>query len=200
MNMLVILGLNQEQKAGLAVEEVREMIVSKAKDNLNFKQQELGKELSVRLFRFAPLRIIDSKWKDHLYDMDRLKEGVGLRAYGQKDPLVEYKKEGYRTFMEMLDSINEETLRIVYRAQVKVVPPERESLPSRMAMVHQEATNMGLASSPRAGDLPESARPQSMLPRAGKKEPVKHDMPKVGRNDPCPCGSGKKYKHCHGRV
>jgi len=202
-NLLVTLNFSEEQRSKISRDELREKIVSAALANLNFKKQEFGADLAERLFRFAPLRIIDTQWKDHLYDMDRMKEGVGLRAYGQKDPLVEYKKEGYRMFMELLDSTNEETLKIVYRAQIKVAPPEIPRSRAQMNLIHHESTNMGLAGIQPARtspDLPPGLQPKSMLPPAGKPQPVKYEGPKVGRNDPCPCGSGKKYKQCHGKV
>ena len=199
--MFITLYITDDERLSITVDELRAKIISSAHDNLEFKKQEIGGDLADKLFRFAPLRIIDTKWKDHLYDMDKMKEGVGLRAYGQKDPLVEYKKEGFRMFMEMLDSINEETLKIIYRAQIRISTPSLEAMSAaKMNLVHQEATNMGLAGAGGEQDLPESMKPKSMLPRAGKRQPVKHELPKVGRNEPCPCGSGKKYKQCHGRV
>ena len=200
MNMLVTLDYSEEELCGVTQDDLREKIIESAKGNLEFKKQELGGELSDRLFRFAPLRIIDMKWKDHLYDMDRMKEGVGLRAYGQKDPLVEYKKEGFQMFMDMLDSISEETLKVVFRAQFKISPPEGISAPNRMRLVHQESANLGFAGAAASPEGQAGAPPSGGSPRSGKLRPVKKTMPKVGRNEPCPCGSGKKYKHCHGRV
>lgn len=206
-NMLVSFNIPEDMLNRMTQDDLRERIVNAANANLDFKKQEIGAEMSDKLFRFAPLRIIDTKWKDHLYDMDRIKEGIGLRAYGQKDPLVEYKKEGFNMFMEMLDSINEEVLKIVFRAQIKSAAPERPVSLPRVSLVHQESTNMGLAGIQRqmpqqqsGVDLPASLRPTQNIPRAGKQEPVRNVIPKVGRNEPCPCGSGKKYKQCHGRI
>jgi preprotein translocase subunit SecA len=202
----LLVGLGSEQEVlALSRDDLRHKIVESAKLNLEFKKREFGPQIADQLFRFAPLRIIDEKWKDHLYDMDRIKEGIGLRAYGQKDPLVEYKREGFAMFTEMLDSVNEEVLKLVFRAQLKMPPPERVSAPTRMSLVHSEATNLGFAgagSAPgaqtRPADFP-GRRPQGMIPPAGKPQPIKA-LPHVGRNEPCPCGSGKKYKQCHGRV
>ncbi len=197
--MLVHLGLSDEEIPALTEEDLRTRIIEAARKNIEFKKGEFGEEIAEKLFRYAPLRIIDDKWKDHLYEMDRIKEGVGLRAYGHKDPLIEYKREGFQIFTELLDSINEETLKVVYRAQLAPAHQEREPAPSRMSLVHQEATNLGFGGG-EGGGAP-SGVPQSGAgpPLPGKRKPVKA-MPKVGRNDPCPCGSGKKYKHCHGRV
>ena len=204
--MFVRLGYTEEDIPRLTVDELRDKIIELAKQNLEFKKSELGEEISEQLFRWAPLRIIDEKWKDHLYDMDRIKEGVGLRAYGQKDPLIEYKKEGFRMFTELLDGINEDTLKVVFRAQLKAPPPERREALSRLSLMHQEAVGMGFAGSGApagegqpAGPPGPGGRPRGMIPPGGKRQPVKA-MPKVGRNEPCPCGSGKKYKRCHGKV
>ena len=195
--MLVRLGLSEEQIPALTQDDLRDKIVETALQNLEFKKREFGEEIAEKLFRYAPLRIIDEKWKDHLYDMDRIKEGVGLRAYGHKDPLIEYKREGFQMFSELLDSMNEETLKVVFRAQLAPPPPERRTAPSRMSMVHQEATNLGFGGG--EGGAQHLPGPAGGPPLPGKRQPVKV-MPKVGRNEPCPCGSGKKYKQCHGRV
>ena len=200
MTMFVTLDYSDEEPREVTQDDLREKIIESAKRNLEFKKRELGEELSDKLFRFAPLRIIDMKWKDHLYDMDRMKEGVGLRAYGHKDPLVEYKKEGFQMFMDMLDSISEETLKVVFRAQIRITPPEGVSAPDRMRLVHQEAVNLGFAGAEASAEGQQVASSSGGgPPRAGKRQPVRKTMPKVGRNEPCPCGSGKKYKYCHGR-
>ncbi|MFC2150349.1 preprotein translocase subunit SecA [Calditrichota bacterium] len=143
--------------------------------------------------RWVVLRSVDERWKDHLYEMDRLKEGVGLRAYGQKDPLIEYKKEGFDLFAAMLDATNEESLRIIFNAVIEE-PKERVAQPSaRLSYIHADATR------PTAADaaMAQSGSKSSGQPAAGKQQPIQVDK-KTSRNDPCPCGSGKKYKHCHG--
>jgi len=160
-----------------------------------------------QLERFATLKTIDERWKEHLYEMDQLKEGIGLRAYGQKDPLLEYKHEGFRTFTEMLDRINEEVLEIVFKAQIQVdkgpgsLQPVETGAPGEMATVHEEAMGMGFAGQPQTEDQAPQAQAQQPQgpPRVGKKQPIRVEK-KAGRNDPCPCGSGKKFKHCHGRM
>lgn len=165
----------------------------------------LGEELFRELQRQAILRVIDMKWKDHLYAMDGLKEGVGLRAYGQKDPLIEYKKEGFKLFQGMLDEVNADALRIIfsYRLQAEQQGGEIPSQPrvSRTpAMTYSHASAAGLAysqASTQGGGQP-SAQAGGAT-QVGKKEPVRVGA-RVGRNDPCPCGSGKKYKKCHGAT
>jgi preprotein translocase subunit SecA len=143
------------------------------------------------------LQVIDEKWKDHLREMDDLKEGIHLRAYGQKDPLVEYKTEGFRMFMELVDQVDTEIVTSVF----KLFPAPSQELPIRgpqrppvnMYATHDASAGMGFQPNREAvpGAAPDPAH-------AGKPQPVRVGD-KVGRNDPCPCGSGKKYKQCHGK-
>jgi len=178
-------------------QDLMDRLTESALDAYNRKRKVLGDDLMGQLERFATLKTIDEKWKEHLYEMDQLKEGIGLRAYGQKDPLLEYKHEGFRTFTEMLGRINEQVLEIVFKAQIQVeqgpetFQPDQRRAPSEMAMVHENAVGMGFAGQPQQ---PQEQGP----PRVGKRQPIKVEK-KVGRNEPCPCGSGKKYKHCHGQ-
>ncbi|MBK6910510.1 MAG: preprotein translocase subunit SecA [bacterium] len=165
----------------------------------------LGEDLFRDLQRQAILRVMDVKWKDHLYAMDGLKEGVGLRAYGQKDPLIEYKKEGFSLFQKMLDEVNADALRIMfsYRLQVNPAPAQAAPQPTvtrTPAMTYSHASASGLAYSAAVRPNAEGGAPPPAGPdAAGKKEPVRVGE-RVGRNDPCPCGSGKKYKKCHGTA
>ena len=128
-------------------------------------------------------------------DLDQLKEGINLRAYGQKDPLLEYKSEGFRAFTEMLSLINENVVEFVYRAQIQQEPRVTpRKVPREMREVHESSIGMGFSSAESQEQPIEGGR----LPKQGKRVPVVSG-PKVGRNDPCPCGSGKKYKKCCGR-
>ncbi len=196
--MLMPLPLSDEERAGIRQEEFRERLIKTAHEMYQQKRRLLGDELMGQLERFATLKTIDEKWKEHLYEMDQLKEGIGLRAYGQKDPLIEYKQEGFRTFAEMLGRINEEVLEVVFKAQIQIErgpkewQPERKREPAELATVHETATGMGFA-----GKSEESKGAEK--PTVGKRQPVRVEK-KVGRNEPCPCGSGKKYKHCHGKT
>ena len=151
------------------------------------KEKDFGEEMMRQLERYAMLRVIDEKWKEHLYDLDQLKTGIGLRAYGQRDPLIEYKKEAFGLFTEMLQRTDEEALELIYKLQIaeKERPSRRE--PEReMKAVHQSTIGMGYASTQPAEEV-----------APGKPKPVKVGQ-KIGRNAPCPCGSGKKYKKCCG--
>jgi preprotein translocase subunit SecA len=143
------------------------------------------------------LQVVDSKWKDHLYAMDSLKEGIGLRAYGQRDPLVEYQHEAYAMFMDMIDRIKEETLEYLFK--VSAVKEEKEVSVfdfSRQQLLHEEKSqfqDIHLKEEAEAAGSYEGQLPQEKIAT------YKREAPKVGRNDPCPCGSGKKYKKCCGQ-
>jgi preprotein translocase subunit SecA len=162
------------------------------------KEKALGKNLMRRLEHFALLKVIDDRWREHLYEMDQLKEGIGLRAYGQKDPLIEYKSEGYRLFVDMLNQIDEQVLSHIFRASVESEPrPVVRKRAPEMQTIHAAATGMGFVGS--AAQPPaESGQPQPPGAPPVKRVPVKVEE-RTGRNDLCPCGSGKKYKKCCGR-
>ena len=136
------------------------------------RRAEIGDDVMNQLERTVPLSIIDNKWREHLAEMDYLRAGIGLRAMGQRDPLVEYQREGYDLFTDLVDSVKRDSLRYMYHVEVV-----RKKEPER----------------PR--DITTNAPGQSSKGRT-----VKHKDGKVGRNAPCPCGSGKKYKVCHGRA
>lgn len=192
-NLLIDIQITPEAFQELGEDGLTDKIYQAAVQFYNQKEKMLGSELMANLERYASLSVIDEKWKEHLRDMDDLKEGIGLRAYGQKDPLIEYKKEAYELFMNMLTEIRNETLKIVFKwfPETEEQMQRRRRVQERMVAVHQTVDGLSVAR--------ESASAQSHSPsQAGKPQPVKVG-PKIGRNDPCPCGSGKKYKHCHGR-
>jgi preprotein translocase subunit SecA len=157
------------------IESLRESLSVTLREYYENKEKELSSDFMRYLEKRVLLDMLDSLWKEHLLMMDHLKEGIGLRGYGQKDPLVEYKKEGFAMFMELVGRIKTDTLERLFRVQVV-----------RQAKAEEF----------------ERKRPQKIIMNRGESEegrkPVKVED-KVGRNDPCPCGSGKKYKKCHGR-
>jgi preprotein translocase subunit SecA len=160
------------------------------------KEKRYGSERMRLIERFIILRIIDDEWKDHLYEMDMLKEGIHLRAYGQKDPLIEYKREAFLMFESMIDRINEKTLQLLWKFQLEEdqMMTRRQSAPrARLQTVHDSAQNMGYAAAEES-DIQRASRERSQ-----KAQPIRVDQ-KIGRNDPCPCGSGKKYKKCCGAL
>src|SRR5688500_10668922 len=173
----------------LASEEVAEAIWEKLKVKYSKKEEQIGVEAMRTYERIIMLNIIDAQWKDHLLSLDHLKQGIGLVGYGQKDPLVEYKKQSFDLFQEMLDRIDTSTIRSLFNLQVVAEePPEalrQRRLPRRSTTFTFTGPNQGAAP---AGE------------EAGKTKTVVRDQPKVGRNEPCPCGSGKKYKKCHGAA
>jgi preprotein translocase subunit SecA len=176
-------------------DSLAEAIIEQALQIYKLKEDRIGSE-KMRFFeRFLILRVIDDEWKDHLYEMDMLKEGIHLRAYGQKNPLIEYKREAYMMFESLIDRINEKTLNILWKFQVSEEPENRRRrpVPQRMNTVHESAVNLGFAASEES-DIQRASRERSQ-----KQQPVRVET-KVGRNDPCPCGSGKKYKKCHGAL
>ena len=161
------------------------------------REELIGSDRMRQIERMVYLSVIDEKWKEHLREMDDLKEGIGLRGYGQKNPLIEYKREGFEMFVEMLDEINRETIRTLFRIRIDESPVQRQERASqRLALVHQDAAGMGFAPPAEADPMAETATNTGEGDGRPKQRPVK--VEKVGRNDPCPCGSGKKYKRCHG--
>jgi protein translocase subunit secA len=163
--------LTVEQLTGLTKEEVQELLHDQATDLYYRREEMFGSELMREIERAVMLQVVDNKWMDHLDAMDMLREGIGLRAYGQKDPLVEYKHEGFDMFNNMIDSIQEDIIRYMMRVtpQVRVQAPEQPQHLSENRYEGEEQV----------------------------KKPV-HVEHQLGRNDPCFCGSGKKYKKCCG--
>ncbi len=171
----------------LTTQEITDAIWEKLKVKYAEKEQQIGPEAMRTYERIIMLNIIDAQWKDHLLSLDHLKQGIGLVGYGQKDPLVEYKKQSFDMFQEMLDRIDTTTIRSLFNLQVvEEQPPEalRQRRRPRSPLTFT-GPNQGAAA---AGE------------EAGKVRTVVRDQPKVGRNEPCPCGSGKKYKKCHGAA
>ena len=165
-------GLNRER-----LKEVLYDIIVRAYEE---KEKALGPELLRNLEYNVFLQILDSKWKDHLYVMDTLREGIGLRAYGQRDPLIEYKREAFDMFNHMLTSIEDEAIEAIFKLQ----PARAERVRGIFSSVAQQFLH------------PEVSRPE-VQPEATL--PPQRTQSKVGRNEPCPCGSKKKYKKCCGR-
>ena len=168
--------------------------------------------------RDVMLKIVDTQWKDHLYSLDHLKEGIGLRGYGQKDPLVEYKKESFELFQDMKRRIDEDMVSrlwiwTVYRRSRRCSRAPAAAAPGGDAVHAERAEQLSRSARSRQRRAPPRRRSvwraagggQSRTPArtGGDDAPVhtvRRDEPKVGRNDPCPCGSGKKYKKCHGAA
>ena len=165
----------------IGVEATRDRIQGLIEKRYEAKETKVGPEIMRAYERHIILNIIDQRWKDHLLAMDHLKEGIGLRAYGQRDPLVEYKRESFEMFGQMKDRIEDELVRFLMLFEPMT---EEERAEEERKRRREQEMIFRAASRSRAG--------------AEASRPVVHAGPKVGRNDPCPCGSGKKYKKCHG--
>jgi len=192
---------NWQELDGLPYEKIVPALYQVLTREHGIKEEQMGKDQMRHLERMFLLHTIDHKWKDHLYAMDRMKEGVGLRALGQRDPLVEYKREGYHMFRAMFESIHIDVAEIIF----KLRPAEDESKPksvfgTRQEFVHQEFSGMtgnAAAVADPGAEAPSAAGPSVEFRRPAAHGPSSHA--KVGRNDDCPCGSGKKYKKCCGQ-
>ncbi|MCD4741501.1 MAG: preprotein translocase subunit SecA [Desulfobacteraceae bacterium] len=157
-------------------EELDKFVIAKAKELYTQKEDIIGDDEFRQLERFIMLQTVDSLWKDHLLSMDHLKEGIGLRSYGQQNPLIIYKREGYRMFEDLIGRIKEDTIKILFRIQIttndfnpNLHRPEKNAL----SFSHSDGSTFN--------------------------QPIKNKNEKIGRNEPCPCGSGKKYKKCCGK-
>ncbi len=187
-------------------EELAHVLYTQAAAALEAKEKDMGTELLLRVFRHFYLEEIDHAWVEHLTNMEHLRDGIGLRGYGQRDPKQEYKKEGYDIFVDMMASTSSNLCTKLFRAQVKkdsdAERMEREDLEKHSR--EQQAMQLRHGSELDADDqAPAASAPP---PRRGPQparaiaQPARREGPKIGRNDPCPCGSGQKFKKCHGAV
>jgi preprotein translocase subunit SecA len=181
---------------------VADQIVKAAEEFYRRKEEKIGRDMMSMLERMAMLQVIDAKWRDHLREMDDLKEGIHLRGYGQKDPLVEYKTEAFGMFMELMDLIEDEAIDIVFKffpETPEQLPTQRARRPVRaqeMVLTHESALGAGFQGNREA--IPAGATEHAQAGKPPQKQQPVRVGAKIGRNDPCPCGSGKKYKNCHG--
>ena len=195
-----------EKAAGGEIDQeiLTELLLEDAKAAYSARESELSAEVMREVERQVVLAVLDRKWREHLYEMDYLQEGIGLRAMGQRDPLIEYQREGYDLFAAMMDSIKEEVVGFVFHAQVQ--PPAQKAETDG-----QEPIVLGTEHRPLEGvhysapslDEPENDAGQAVAKSGAHPTPVARDVvderfADVSRNDPCPCGSGRKFKRCHG--
>jgi preprotein translocase subunit SecA len=211
-----VFGLDPQELERLELEskgsdEIGDAIWALAKNSYEEKDRMVGGELLRRVERDIMLQIVDQQWKDHLYSLDHLKEGIGLRGYGQRDPLVEYKKESYALFQDMKARIEEEIVRYLFWLR-PVLNEEAPAVPRARRPTSMITNNPGAEaippfaaarSAPASEEPPLPGGPGPTPARTGGDDVIKtfkREEPKVGRNDPCPCGSGRKYKKCHGAA
>jgi preprotein translocase subunit SecA len=187
---------------GQQVEEVMAKAEAIGERAYRAREAEFGAETTRELERHLYLFTIDEHWRDHLHELDHLKGGIGLRAYGQRDPLVEYKKEAFSLFETLLGEVREEFVQRFFRVQlqpqaVQEVLETQPRAPRHMVAQHAEAEAFGGTVGAADEDAaPQPARGQSARPQPAAAQPPRPAL-RAGRNDPCPCGSGKKYKKCH---
>jgi len=222
-------------------DEISDALWERVEGSYTEKETLVGREVLARVERDVMLQVVDTQWKDHLYSLDHLKEGIGLRGYGQRDPLVEYKKESFQLFQDMKGRVDEDIVRYLWGLRPVIMEPPAAPPPPQPQTVGAGATVGAHAAAPpppaaaprlpappprRAPvtyNNPSEAPPAFGAPRQASEgnfpppggaprqparvggddapvKQVKRDEPKVGRNDPCPCGSGKKYKKCHGAT
>jgi len=179
----------------LGKDALAEYLFTKTEEFYNEKEKSIGEGLLRHLERIVFLQVIDSRWKDHLYAMDSLREGIGLRAYGQRDPLIEYKREAFTMFSAMITGIEDEAVENIFRLQ----PAKEEKFKGvfnteSQQLLHPEVNEF-------ASSREEASAPPPLINPAKTKSSAipQATHEKVGRNDPCPCGSGKKYKKCCGK-
>jgi preprotein translocase subunit SecA len=199
-------GLNEDILSTLAVDikqdeleinnaqELKDSLTQVANLVLTNKIKLVDEKVFEDFEKYVVLRTIDEKWREHLYAMDQLREGINLRAYGQKNPLIEYKREGFGMFAEMMGDTNRETLKRIFRARINTVeekPAQQQNTPRNLKVEHSDASGMGFVAAPQQQGQPSQPGGRQ------KVQPI-HVEEKVGRNDPCPCKSGKKYKKCCG--
>src|SRR3954467_1928882 len=220
VNRVFALDTGDVDFAERSADEIRDALWQRILQSYDEKEKLVGRDVLERVERDIMLQIVDSQWKDHLYSLDHLKEGIGLRGYGQRDPLIEYKKESFELFQAMKDRVDEEIVRYLWwlrpvlgqEGDEGAARVPRPRTPRRPPLILNDPA--AEAAAPPVFGAPRSPAPNTAAPPrntatqqpprvGGDDAPVKTvrtDEPKVGRNDPCPCGSGKKYKKCHGTA
>ena len=188
-------------------EQVAEQVWKALEKRLGERMQELSRPWLMYFSRHFCLEEIDHQWIDHLKAMEHLREGIYLRGYGQKDPKKEYKREGFELFAQMMQNILVNTARKLFRVQIQrqeaeipaMQAKQRRTVESHAAAATSGAETVGQVAQEPAGSSAYGKAADGAAQAAAKQKTVRREQPKVGRNDPCPCGSGKKYKKCHGR-
>ncbi len=191
--------IEKEKSDGLDQDGLSEQILDRVRKTYTKKEEELGQEILRHLEKVILLQSIDTHWREHLLNIDYLKEGIGLRGYGQKDPLTEFRIEGSEMFLDMLAEIREDTIRQLFAIRLaaeREVKGRRRERPQRLILTRGE-----LLAPPVEAGMPMAEEAPMAMPEAegGKVVTFRREGRKIGRNEPCPCGSGKKYKRCCGR-
>ena len=184
-----------EKDHSLDQEKIQERVIEEAAGLYEEKVRSIGEPVMRHFEKAVMLQQLDTQWKEHLAAMDYLRQGIHLRGYAQKNPKQEYKREAFQMFSEMLDRVKRDTVSILSRVQIRT-EEEVEALERQ----RREAAKMKFQHAEAPAATGSSAPAPASRPEPPQHEPFVRDHPKVGRNEPCPCGSGKKYKQCHGRL
>jgi len=185
-----------DESEGLHEETLRDRIIEKVGDAYQLKEAQYGKDIIRPLEKVIMLQTLDTQWKEHLSEMDYLRKGIGLRGYAQKNPKQEYKREAFEMFTAMLDRVKSDVITLLAKVQLR-----DESDIEEFKRKQQEASQRDLELQHAAASA--SANPSNLQAQDEvntKPDTYMRKQPKIGRNDPCYCGSGKKYKHCHGKL
>jgi len=197
--ILTPLPVEEDEKLTMGLGYLREQLHTAAIERYEAKERRLGDELCRQLEHYVLLQTIDEFWKDHLNELVLLRSGIGLRSYGQRDPLIEYKRESFNMFESLLENIEREAVRLFFRAEIVVKQPQMPQAPAPESLKasKDEVDYLGGGQAAAGGEA--VGPPRQAVPDPGSARPMEREEPKVGRNDPCPCGSGLKYKKCCGR-
>lgn len=198
------INVKPDTLSGRTAQEITEILMDGAEKGYSARERFIGVQRTRELEKMVMLTVIDSNWKEYLREIDELREGISWRAYAQKDPLVEFQHEAFRMFSEFMTKIDEQIAERIMKLSAmeehhkkSVFQPEKETLE------HREFSSIGMASSGQdeVYSAPSSSRATEMFAAAAGRQQTtqRRDEPKVGRNEPCPCGSGKKYKKCCGK-
>ncbi len=197
VTFLAPLPVAKEEWLEIGYAELEERLREAALRHYDAKVERIGPEVARQLERYVKMQVIDEHWKDHLNQLVMLRSGIGLRSYGQRDPLVEYKAESFNMFQDLMARIERDTVQLFFRAELVQRPEPAPPSPEQLEAKHDQMDYLGAGQVAATGT--DDARPASSGQQPAARRPVTRSQPKVGRNDPCPCGSGKKYKHCCGR-
>ena len=199
-------SIPEDERAHASIDSLREQLLATVREAYQRRIDVVGEEIFREVEKGISLRTIDTCWQEHLHEIDELRDGIGFVGVGGKNPLIEYKKGAYDMFEGLIGRIAQETLRNLFQLRIDIgteaLEPARQL--GRINAVHQDATNMGFRGvEPTPTGVP--GQPTQLRGSGGGssegqavRQPVVREQPKVGRNAPCPCGSGKKYKRCHG--
>jgi preprotein translocase subunit SecA len=195
------LNLKAQVEAASAItdEDIVDQVVAAAHASFEAKVAQVGREAFIPFERMVLLQSIDSHWREHLSALDYLRQGIHLRGYAQKQPKQEYKREAFELFGQLLDTVKNDTTRVLMTVRVQ----SGEQLGEAASEIEQRAENIAnvtYTAPTETGEVESVVDSDTVRVTGASAAASSASLPRVGRNDPCPCGSGKKYKHCHGKL